>query len=449
MTTAAPAVEEDVSSTGDLQSLEQASVKDVMPLPVCRDPFSRPLGTVAPAGHALEQAPSLAVPAVSDPIIHVSRQKIVRKIHCHRAVLTQAGYFRSLLQNGEFLRKLTRDAEALHSRTTDSTLQFTVASSSPYSGSVVNQASPPNTSSAISTVSSFQTGSEGDNANEQSVGGGSFSTPPATATASISLSSTAARPAVLSLRSPPPSRPSAAAANAANAGAQEAGTLELVIELDEDGEEKERIAGATSTSGRTRSPTSLVLSSPHYLTAVPAPGVALLPPYLQSWLALWDRRRIDRERKKAKERESHAETTGAAIHMLVDYLYGVPLLCTVPSVKPLLVVSSFFDVPNLANDVSDYVYSNLSVKTAVYFLSLVWSQDYGEPGRLIEDASLAFVYRNSEAVTAEGGPLAFHELPLALQKRILTAPELYAKNEYEVCVPRIYIIEEIHGMIFI
>lgn len=118
--------------------------------------------------------------------------------------------------------------------------------------------------------------------------------------------------------------------------------------------------------------------------------------------------------------------TADAVEAVIRYLYGLPVTVTQHSARALLVTSTFFDVTPLAGQVSDYVFSTLSTSNVVDYMLMVTGRDYGDAGKLVEDASLAFLYRNAVDV---GANLA--RLPLPLLKKLLTATELYTANEFQ------------------
>lgn len=64
--------------------------------------------------------------------------------------------------------------------------------------------------------------------------------------------------------------------------------------------------------------------------------------------------------------------------------------------------------------------------TAVGHLLRVLGREYGEPGAQIERAALAFLYRNAVDICAP----ELARLPLAAQRQLLTAPELYVADEH-------------------
>ena len=77
--------------------------------------------------------------------------------------------------------------------------------------------------------------------------------------------------------------------------------------------------------------------------------------------------------------------------------------------------------------VSDYVFGNLASDNVVESLLAVHGLDFGEPGKLIEDASFAFLFRN--AVDIGGAALA--RLPLQHHKKLLLSLDLYTLNEFQ------------------
>ena len=114
------------------------------------------------------------------------------------------------------------------------------------------------------------------------------------------------------------------------------------------------------------------------------------------------------------------------VRELVGYLYGkVPDICD-DNVVPLLDAASFFGVPRLAPVVAAYVFAHLTPTNVVPFLNLVHDVEYGDAGKLIEDAALAFLYRNALEVG-----IGLADLPLVLQARILIAEELFVPTEWD------------------
>ena len=129
-----------------------------------------------------------------------------------------------------------------------------------------------------------------------------------------------------------------------------------------------------------------------------------------------------------------AGVTPLAFGEMLRFLYGLPSHVLVPGdadshlhVPSLLATASYFDVPALLQSVSDHVFATLGPGNAVSFLSAVHNKEFGDPGRLIEDASFAYLFRNATDV----GETRLQLLPLAHQQRLLLAGELYVASEFQ------------------
>jgi hypothetical protein len=109
-----------------------------------------------------------------------------------------------------------------------------------------------------------------------------------------------------------------------------------------------------------------------------------------------------------------------------SFLYGKAPQITHENVQQLMVCGSYFDVPSLCSVVADFVFSHLTVDNVIKYTRMVYNREYGEPGKLIEDASIAFIHRNAIDIGA-----ALHALPLVHQRRILLAPELFTLTEFQ------------------
>lgn len=120
------------------------------------------------------------------------------------------------------------------------------------------------------------------------------------------------------------------------------------------------------------------------------------------------------------------DITVTAFEDILRFLYGFQPRIDNHNAKSLLVTASYFDVPLLMSQVADFIFANLSIDNVIEYLLLVYDKEYGEPGKLIEDASLAYLYRNAIDIN----PLRLRSLPLAYQKKLLLANELYTPSEY-------------------
>ena len=120
------------------------------------------------------------------------------------------------------------------------------------------------------------------------------------------------------------------------------------------------------------------------------------------------------------------DITVQAFEDILRYLYGFRPRIDNTNAKALLVTASYFDIPPLMSEVADYIFANLSIDNVIDYLLLVYEREYGEPGKLIEDASLAYLYRNAIDIN----PLQLRYLPLSYQKKLLLANELYTPSEY-------------------
>lgn len=112
--------------------------------------------------------------------------------------------------------------------------------------------------------------------------------------------------------------------------------------------------------------------------------------------------------------------------MLVDFLYGVPPdHLTNELVKPLLAIGSYFGVPQLCEMVSDYAFANMDRHSCALFVDLDTATDYGQAGKNIADAAIAYLQRNALDI---GEKLC--ELELKLQVELLTSDLLYIQSEF-------------------
>jgi len=137
--------------------------------------------------------------------------------------------------------------------------------------------------------------------------------------------------------------------------------------------------------------------------------------------------------------------TPEAVSDMLRFLYGLPVHLSHDAaqggggggcgggtrvgarVGALLATASYFDVPALMQLVSDFVFAGLSVDNCVAYLNCVHGREFGDPGKLIEDASFAFLFRNF----ADIAPAQLERLPLAHQKRALLANELFVACEFQ------------------
>ena len=81
----------------------------------------------------------------------------------------------------------------------------------------------------------------------------------------------------------------------------------------------------------------------------------------------------------------------------------------------------------LMNSAADHVFSSMSTTNVIDTLIAVHSKDFGDAGALIESAGLAFLFRNGIDV----GGMELSRLPIDLQLRVLTSPDLWTRTEAE------------------
>ena len=79
------------------------------------------------------------------------------------------------------------------------------------------------------------------------------------------------------------------------------------------------------------------------------------------------------------------------------------------------------------NAAADHVFSSMSTNTVINTLLAVHGKDFGDAGALIESAGLAFLFRNGVDV----GGMELARLPIDLQLRVLTSPDLWTRSEAE------------------
>lgn len=121
------------------------------------------------------------------------------------------------------------------------------------------------------------------------------------------------------------------------------------------------------------------------------------------------------------------ELQPSIIRALVEHLYGAEAPVDGDNAPGLLFASSFFDVPSLTQKVADFVFGHLSKDNAVRFALLTEGVELGEAGKLISDASHAFILRLSDSID----PADLASLPLSRQQTMLTSSDLYIASEFD------------------
>jgi BTB/POZ domain len=114
------------------------------------------------------------------------------------------------------------------------------------------------------------------------------------------------------------------------------------------------------------------------------------------------------------------------MYQVVRFLYGIIPEINDVNARSLLEASAYFDIPTLGICVSDAIFNSINNHNVVTYCLCVANQELGEAGKLIEDACLAYIYRNAVDI---GEQLA--KLPLSHHRRILTAGELYCTDEFQ------------------
>ena len=111
---------------------------------------------------------------------------------------------------------------------------------------------------------------------------------------------------------------------------------------------------------------------------------------------------------------------------MIRFLYGLTPVVTHETAHSLLSTASFFDVPGLMQVISDFIFGGLTDDNCSSHLAFVHNKEFGDAGKLIEDASFAYLFRNAVDI----GEARLVSLPLVHQKRLLLASELFVPSEY-------------------
>jgi len=111
---------------------------------------------------------------------------------------------------------------------------------------------------------------------------------------------------------------------------------------------------------------------------------------------------------------------------MIRFLYGLTPIITHENAHSLLSTASFFDVPGLMQVISDFIFGGLTDENCSLHLAFVHNKEFGDAGKLIEDASFAYLFRNAVDI----GEARLVSLPLVHQKRLLLASELFVPSEY-------------------
>jgi hypothetical protein len=125
-------------------------------------------------------------------------------------------------------------------------------------------------------------------------------------------------------------------------------------------------------------------------------------------------------------KESSGGITPESFGEMIRFLYGLTPHVTHETAHSLLSTASFFDVPGLMQVISDYIFSGLTDDNCSLHLAFVHNKEFGDAGKLIEDASFAYLFRNAVDI----GESRLLELPLVHQKRMLLANELFVPSEF-------------------